>query len=71
MTAIAFEFPLIVDLNILDNDLMIVFLSFNAKIEFAQNAERFRATAFDFECAENVENDDIYCLFVTNFQIIC
>ena len=71
MIAIAFEFPLIVDLNIFDNDLMIAFLNFNAEIEFAQSAERFRATTFDLECADDVENDDIYCLFVTDFQIIC
>ena len=71
MTAIAFGFPLIAGLNILDNGLMIAFLGFNAGTELAQGAERFRATAFGLGCAGGVESGGIYCLFATGFQVIC
>ena len=53
--AIAIAFSLIIDLNFRDYDLIVVFLNFDAEVEFAQNAKRFRTTTFDFDCVNDVE----------------
>ena len=62
VTAIAFTYSLIVDLNFFDSDSISAFLSFNAEIEFVQNAKRFRATTFDLEYADDVESVNKDCV---------